>query len=136
MAVPCLAPEERTSSTPDRPLTRDPKELGGRVELITAEELKKLIDAGSDMTIVDTQDELIFHTKHIKGAVNFPWAPVIREPINLPRSKLLILYCGCADEEASKDVARQLMANWGFKQIKVLDGGFSRWLKLRYPTEP
>jgi rhodanese-related sulfurtransferase len=127
---------ERTSATPARPLTGDPKELGYKVELITAEELKKLMDEGANLLVVDTQDERIYPVKHIKGAINFPWAPVIREPINLPRNKLLILYCGCAGEEASKNVARQLMANWGFKQIKVLDGGFNRWLKLGYPTEP
>jgi 3-mercaptopyruvate sulfurtransferase SseA len=86
--------------------------------------------------VVDTQDERIYHMKHIKGAINFPWAPVIREPINLSRTKLLIIYCGCVGEEASKNLAQQLMENWGFKKIKVLDGGFNRWLKLGYPTEP
>ncbi len=130
-----LMAEERTLSTPARPLTGDPKGLGYEVKLITAEELKKLIDEGSDLTIVDTQDERIFPLKHIKGSINFPWAAVIKEPINLPRNKLLIIYCGCAGEEASKEVARQLMANWGFKRIKVLEGGFIRWLKLHYPIE-
>jgi 3-mercaptopyruvate sulfurtransferase SseA len=128
--------EERTLVNPARPLTADPKEMSDKVELITAEELKKLMDEGADFVVVDTQDERIFPVKHIRGAINFPWAPVIREPINLPRPKLLILYCGCFGEEVSKDVARQLMSNWGFKQIKVLDGGFNRWLKLSYPTEP
>ncbi|MBP1698368.1 MAG: Cytochrome c family protein [Deltaproteobacteria bacterium] len=136
VAVPSLMAEERTSVTPVRPLTEDPEEMSGIIELITAEELKKLIDEGADIRAVDTQDERIYHMKHIKGAINFPWAPVIREPINLPRTKLLIIYCGCAGEEASKSVARQLVSDWGFKKIKVLDGGFSRWLKLGYPTEP
>ncbi len=131
-----LMAEEKTSVTPARPLAADPKEMSGKVELITAEELKKLIDARADIMVVDTQGEGIYDMKHIKGAINFTWAPVIREPINLPRGKLLILYCGCVGEEASKDVARQLILNWGFKQIKVLDGGFSRWFSLGYPTEP
>ncbi len=130
-----LMAEERTSATSARPFIRDPKELGYEVNLITAEELKKLMDEGSDITIVDTQDERIFPLKHIKGSINFPWAAVIKEPINLPRNKLLIIYCGCAGEEASKEVARQLMANWGFQRIKVLEGGFIRWLKLHYPIE-
>jgi 3-mercaptopyruvate sulfurtransferase SseA len=136
VAAPGLMAEERTSVTPAGPLTTEPKEMGGKVELITAEELKKLMDEGADIMVVDTQDVRIYHIKHIKGAINFPWDPVIKEPINLPRGKLLILYCGCAGEEASKNVARQLMSNWGFKQIKVLDGGFNRWLKLGYPTDP
>ena len=136
VVVPFLMAEERTSVTPARPLTADPEEMSGIVELITAEELKKLMDEGRDLVVVDTQDGRIYPIKHIKGAINFPWAPVIREPINLSRTKLLVLYCGCAGEEASKNLAQQLMENWGFKQIKVLDGGFSRWLRLGYPTEP
>jgi 3-mercaptopyruvate sulfurtransferase SseA len=136
VAVPGSMAGEKPSATPARPLTADPKEISDKVELITAEELKKLMDQGTDFVVVDTQDEGIFPVKHIRGAINFPWAPVIREPINLPRTKLLIIYCGCAGEEASKSVAQQLMSNWGFKQIKVLDGGFNRWLKLSYPTEP
>jgi 3-mercaptopyruvate sulfurtransferase SseA len=136
VAVPSSMAGEKPSATPARPLTVDPKEISDKVELITAEQLKKLMDQGADFVVVDTQDERIFPLKHIRGAINFPWAPVIREPINLPRTKLLIIYCGCAGEEASKSVAQQLMSNWGFKQIKVLDGGFNRWLKLSYPTEP
>ena len=123
--------EENTSVPPV-----DPKQMSDKVALITAEELKKLMDEGATLVVVDTQDERIFPIKHIKGAINFPWAPVIREPINLPRAKLLIIYCGCAGEEASKSVARQLISDWGFRQVKVLDGGFHRWLKLGYPTEP
>jgi rhodanese-related sulfurtransferase len=136
VAVPSLIAEERTSAPPAKPLTTDPKEISDKIELITAEELKKLIDEGADIIVVDTNDERVYHIKHIKGAINFPWAPVIREPINLSRSKLLIIYCGCAGEKASINVAGQLMSDWGFKKVKVLDGGFSRWLKLGYPTEP
>jgi len=126
-----LMAEENTSVPPV-----DPKQMSDKVALITAEELKKLMDEGANLVVVDTQDERIFPIKHIKGAINFPWAPVIREPINLPRAKLLIIYCGCAGEEASKSVAQQLMSDWGFKKVKVLDGGFNRWLKLGYSTEP
>ena len=131
VAVTDLMAEEKTAVTP-----ADPKQMSDKVELITVEELKKLMDEGANLVVVDTQDERIFPIKHIKGAINFPWAPVIREPINLPRAKLLIIYCGCAGEEASKSVAQQLMSDWGFKKVKVLDGGFNRWLKLGYSTEP
>lgn len=136
LAAPGLMAEEGTSVAPARALSKDPKGISGKVELITAEELKRLMDEGTEVVVVDTQDERIYQIKHIKGAINFPWAPIVREPIDLPRSKLLILYCGCAGEEASKNVAGQLMSDWGFKQIKILDGGFNRWLRLGYPTEP
>jgi 3-mercaptopyruvate sulfurtransferase SseA len=28
-----------------------------------------------------------------------------------------------------------LMNNWGYKNVKVLDGGLMRWIKLGYPVE-
>jgi 3-mercaptopyruvate sulfurtransferase SseA len=105
------------------------------VPRIKLEELKKLIDKKADIVIVDTQDEKIYQVSHIKGAVNFPWAPTIKNPINLPRNTTLIIYCGCIDQEASLDVATQLIRDYGYKDIKILEGGFQQWLKLGYPIE-
>jgi 3-mercaptopyruvate sulfurtransferase SseA len=105
------------------------------VPRIKPEALKKLIEMKMDVVIVDTQDEMIYRTTHIKGAINFPWGPVIKSPINLPRNKTLVIYCGCTDQEASLDVATQLVRDYGFKDIKILEGGFQQWLKLGYPIE-
>lgn len=99
------------------------------------EELKKLIDKKSDIVIVDTQDEKIYPMGHIKRAINFPWAPTIKNPTYLPRNKTLIIYCGCVDQEASLDVATQLILDYGYKDVKILEGGFQKWLKLGYPIE-
>ncbi len=88
-----------------------------------------------DVVIVDTNDEKTYKMKHIKGAIHFPWAKVIGEPGPLPKDKLLGLYCGCIGEEASDDVAQQLMNTWGYKTIKVLEGGLMQWVKLGYPVE-
>jgi rhodanese-related sulfurtransferase len=73
--------------------------------------------------------------KHIKGAINFPEAKVIGDPSHLSKNKLLVLYCGCIGEEGSNNVAQQLINNWGYKNVKVLDGGLMRWIKLGYPVE-
>jgi rhodanese-related sulfurtransferase len=103
-----------------------------RIRLV---ELKKLIDKKADIVIVDTQDEKIYRVSHIINAINFPWAPTIKNPVNLPRNKTLIIYCGCVDQEASLDVATQLIRDYGYKDIKILEGGFQQWLKLGYPIE-
>jgi 3-mercaptopyruvate sulfurtransferase SseA len=52
-----------------------------------AEELKKLMDKGANLVVVDTQDERIYPVKHIRGAINFPWVPVIREPAQRIRER-------------------------------------------------
>jgi rhodanese-related sulfurtransferase len=110
-------------------------EKAAQAPRMTVEDLKKMMDEGATVVIVDTNDETNYKMKRIKGAVHFPWAKVIGEPGTLPKDKLLVLYCGCIGEEASEDVAQQLMNDWGYKNLKVLDGGLMRWIKLGYPVE-
>ena len=102
---------------------------------ITAEELKKLMDEGADVVVVDTLYPYWYKRGHIKGAINFHWAKTIKDPITLPRTKLVVLYCDCECEETSADVAVQLVRDWGYKNIRVLKGGWTEWIKLAYPTE-
>jgi 3-mercaptopyruvate sulfurtransferase SseA len=103
------------------------------VQSIKPEELKKLIESKSDIVVVDNQPKGAYDMGHIPGALNFPWASQIKTPSNLPRNKLLVLYCACSHEEDSTDVAEQLMKKFGYKQVKVLEGGWLRWEELGYP---
>ncbi len=94
-----------------------------------------MIDSKADIVVVDNQPKSEYNKVHIPGAVNFPWAMEIEGPADLPRDKLLILYCGCAHEEDSASVAKQLIENFGYNDIKLLKGGLSQWQKLGYPLE-
>jgi rhodanese-related sulfurtransferase len=126
------------------------------VQQIKPEELRKLIENNDpDILVVDTQPKGVYDLGHIKGAINFPWAMDIRSPGDLPRDKRLILYCDCAHSEDpihftgqlmsesdscsadddSTDVAKQLTGKFGFKDIKILEGGWSKWQQLHYPVE-
>jgi rhodanese-related sulfurtransferase len=103
---------------------------------ISAQDLKKLIDEKSkDIVIVDTAAPLIFEDEHIPGALNFPYAPTLPQPITLPRTKTLVIYCACNAEEESIDTAKKL-TEFGYQNLKVLKGGWFGWLELGYPTEP
>jgi len=112
-----------------------PCEATDNIPRVSVEELKKQMDEGADMVVVDTLYPYWYRKGHIKGAINFPWAETLREPTVLPRTKLLVLYCDCACEETSADVAEQLARDWGYKNIRVLKGGWVEWVKLGYPTE-
>jgi rhodanese-related sulfurtransferase len=105
------------------------------IQRIKPEELKKLIDSKADIVVVDNQPKAAYDIEHIPGAMNFPWASQIKGPVNLPRDKVLILYCACDHEEDSTHVAKQLINNFGYKNIKLLDGGWLRWIGLGYPAE-
>ena len=103
---------------------------------ISPEALKKLIESGdSTILVVDVQPKEAYVLGHIKGAINFPWASDLKNAGDLPRDKTLVLYCDCTHEEDSQDVATQLKEKWGYTHIKLLEGGWSGWQKLGYPTE-
>ena len=103
-------------------------------EYMSVEELKQLMDAGSDdIVVVDTSAEMIYQDERIPGSINFPWVHEVKPPIDLPRDKTLVLYCACVGEEDSLDLAQKLNFA-GFTNTKVLEGGWFRWLELGYPT--
>ncbi len=112
-----------------------PCEATDDIPRISVEELKRQMDEGADVVVVDTLYPYWYRKGHIKGAINFPWAETLREPTVLSRTRLLVLYCDCHCEETSADVAVQLARDWGYKNIKVLKGGWVEWVKLGYPTE-
>ena len=109
--------------------------LAQEIRYITPEALKELTENdGETIFIVDTQPKAAYKMGHIKGAINFPWAPEIKSP-DLPRDRILALYCDCTNEEDSTDMARQLLRNWEYVYVRVLKGGWSQWQKLGYPIE-
>jgi 3-mercaptopyruvate sulfurtransferase SseA len=108
----------------------------GEIKTIKPDEVKKMIESKkTDVVIVDTQPKGVYDTGHIKGAVNFPWAPELKSPGNLPKNKMLLLYCDCSHEEDSIDTATQLMKRWGYTNLKVIEGGWSKWQELGYPVD-
>jgi len=111
----------------------EPKKAS-RYPLIAGEELKKLIDSNAtqDIVIVDTQPVEYFREAHIPGAVNLPYTDRIRTPVNLPRTKTLVLYCPCQNEEESTEMASKL-EKLGYSKLKLLQGGLPRWRELNYP---
>lgn len=105
------------------------------VDLVSPQEVKALVDIGADPVLVDTQDEEAYRKMHITGSVNVPWAERIRKPADLPRNRILVLYCDCDDESESTDVARQLIRDWGYSEVKVLRSGLGGWICQNYPVE-
>ena len=102
---------------------------------IKCEELKKMIDSKAvDFLVVSNDPQESFEEGHIPGAISFPWVDILKNPVTLPRNKTLILYCSCSHEEDSSDMAAKL-ARFGYRNVKVLEGGFLKWSELKYPIE-
>jgi len=108
------------------------------VPRISIEELKKMVDNGTPVTIIDVQPKEVYEAGHIKGAVSIPWkAQIALEDVwSLPSDQPIVTYCDCGPGEAdSSSVAAQLF-NFGFDNVKVLqDPSIRGWKKMDYPME-
>ncbi len=109
---------------------------GEDLQKISPEELLTLIEGEADLIVVDNQPKGAYDIGHVPGAVNFPWDMEVSDPGDLlPKDKLLVLYCACQHEEDAIDVSMQLINNYGYDKIMLLDGGWLKWMELGLPVE-
>jgi rhodanese-related sulfurtransferase len=105
---------------------------------IAIDELKILLDQGSDITILDTQPKKLYDLGHIKGAVSFPvkFKPVWSDVENLSKSNPIVLYCDCGPGEADSEYMGLKLREFGFREVSVLAAPSIRgWIEKGYPVE-
>jgi len=107
-----------------------------RMDRITVDELRALIDAGAGPVILDVRgDETRRREGIIPGSL---WAhpsdldPVIR---GYARDTELVVYCSCPNE-ASAALAAKHLRQAGFRKIRPLLGGTEAWIEAGYEIEP
>jgi rhodanese-related sulfurtransferase len=94
--------------------------------------LKMVREKDPSIALVDTQPVDGYAEGHIPGAINYPWVMRVKVfPISLPRNKTLVMYGSCPHD--TEDLIRQL-AEFGYTNIKVMDGGWYKWVALKYPA--
>ncbi len=103
-------------------------------QLVTPEAVLKMVqDKDSSIALVDVQPAEGYADGHLPGAASYPWVMRITKfPIALPRNKTLVLYGSCPNDTG--DMIKQL-AEFGYFNIKVMDGGWYKWVALKYPAE-
>ena len=112
------------------------------VSMITAEELKTKMASNQSVLVVDVRSPEGFanSTKTMKGSYHFKvrklkyraqFAPFK----DLSRNAEIVTYCACPKDEASIEAA-QILRESGFTNVRVLQGGWSEWLKANGPVEP
>jgi len=114
---------------------QDPTAQAPPPQFITPAEVKKMIDDhDKSFALVDTQPEEAYAEGHIPGAINYPWVPQVKPPVPLPRDKMLIFYCPCQHDEDSIDMYKKLV-EFGYLNTKILEGGWYKWVALKYPVD-
>ncbi len=124
----------------------------GGYDLVTTEELKKWIDGGKDMIIVDTMPYADSYKKqHVPGAVQFLFPiPDMNEwdtketdgktkedfvtLLGDDKNKTIVIYCGFVKCTRSHNGAAWAV-KLGYKNVYRYPGGIFAWKGAKYPVE-
>lgn len=109
---------------------------------ITAEELKAKLARNEPVTILDVRatDGYVATDNRIKGSIHvklrrlqfrLSFAPLK----DIARESEVVTYCACPNDESSIRAA-QILLDAGFKNVRVLKGGWQMWQRVKGPVEP
>jgi rhodanese-related sulfurtransferase len=96
--------------------------------------VKRRMDAGEKMIVVDVREESEWANGHLPGAIHLGKGIIERDiEARVPdTSAKIILYCGGGFRSAlSADNLQQM----GYTNVESMDGGWKGWLAAGYPTQ-
>lgn len=108
-------------------------ETGASYQGFPAEHAKRLLEAGARLTFIDLRPPEEFTRGRLPGARSVPLRELRRRSGEVPRTGHVILYCACPSEEVQ--AAYRFLRDQGYRNLSILEDGFSGWVKRGYPLE-
>jgi sulfur-carrier protein adenylyltransferase/sulfurtransferase len=105
-----------------------------RTKQVSLEELKRRIEAGEKLTLVDVREKDEWRAGYIPGAVSIPRGFLeIQAEQKLPdKNARIVAYCAGGTRSA---LAAVTLAGLGYTSVETANPGFTRWKDLGYPVE-
>jgi adenylyltransferase/sulfurtransferase len=100
---------------------------------ITPVELKKRLDAGDDLLILDVREPNEYQINKIPGSTLIPLGELPRRYQELDRNREIIAQCKMGGRSAK---AMDFLRSVGFTRVKNLRGGILEWIDTVDPTQP
>jgi len=103
-----------------------------RVKEADFRDIKKRLDAGEKMILVDTREDNEWAKGHIPGAVHLGKGVIERDvETTVPdKNATLVLYCGGGFRSA---LAGDNLQKMGYKNVISMDGGWRAWTESNFP---
>ena len=104
-----------------------------RIKEADFREIKKRIDAGEKMILVDTREDNEWARGHIPKAIHLGKGIIERDiEQTIPdKNALLVLYCGGGFRSA---LAADNLQKMGYKNVLSMDGGWRGWTEAGFPV--
>ena len=100
------------------------------------EELKRQLDAGEQVYIVDLRHplELLPDPFTLPGALLFSPDSLAARHLEIPRDRDVVLFCTCPSEATAAKTAMTLI-KLGIERVRPLRGGYDEWKRLGFPVD-
>jgi rhodanese-related sulfurtransferase len=116
-------------------LTQAGHEFDETIETIKPEQVKLFLNAGDKLMLVDLRPVKEFKEKRLPGARSIPVAELEKRFSEIPKTGRVVLYCGCPPGGADESYSFLFLREKGYRNVSVMEAGFSNWVKQKYPTE-
>ena len=103
------------------------------VPSISVEELKRRIDAGDDLVLVDVREPHETRICAFPGSVRIPLGALAASLDRLSGAGEIVVHCKTGARSAR---AVELLMSSGFRNVSNLEGGIERWAKVVDPSMP
>jgi rhodanese-related sulfurtransferase len=101
---------------------------------VSADEVKRELDRGAELILLDARLGAYFAASHIPGAVSIPYYEVEDRLDELPKDTWIVAYCsGSGTVTEATSAVKRLLAS-GYENVAVLDEGYPGWESRGYPT--
>ena len=107
--------------------------VSGSTTEIAAVELKKRLDRGDKLTIVDVREPHEYQINRIAGSVLIPLGDIPKRYVELDPSDELIMQCKVGGRSAK---AADFLRSKGYKTVLNLTGGILDWIDKVDPSQP
>ncbi len=131
-AAPARPPPIPLGPVPLNPKGPEPVGFNTQPQTTKANVIKRELDRGAKLALLDARAPSDYTNEHIAGAVSVPFYDPDQYFDGLPKDAWLVCYCACPHAESGQ-LASKLAAH-GFKKVTVLDEGLGYWRGHNYGT--
>lgn len=109
------------------------KEATARVAETNVSDVKRRIDGGEKLLLIDVREDNEWAQGHLPGAVHLGKGIIERDiEARVPQTDAkLVLYCGGGFRSA---LVADNLQKMGYTNVESMDGGWKGWLAAGFPT--